>query len=100
MNKAKTLKRKLGNPRPFLECVLHSEETSELRTRFLSVAWDTDDIPNQVSINPNKKWKDINWKKVEKYVFKLQKLIYRASMPWRNPQDAQVPKTSDQKLLR
>ncbi|WP_375341292.1 group II intron reverse transcriptase/maturase [Okeania sp. SIO2C2] len=62
MNKAKTLKRKLGNPRP-----------------FLSVAWDTDDIPNQVSINPNLKWKDINWKKVEKYVFKLQKLIYRAS---------------------
>ncbi|WP_293080363.1 group II intron reverse transcriptase/maturase [Okeania sp. SIO3B5] len=62
MNKAKTLKRKLGNPRP-----------------FLSVAWDTDDIPNQVSTNPNLKWKDINWKKVEKYVFKLQKLIYRAS---------------------
>ncbi|RQH27876.1 hypothetical protein D5R40_26345, partial [Okeania hirsuta] len=25
-----------------LECVLHSEETSELRTRFLSVAWDTE----------------------------------------------------------
>ncbi|NEQ37258.1 MAG: group II intron reverse transcriptase/maturase [Okeania sp. SIO3I5] len=62
MNKAKTLKRRLGNPKP-----------------FLSVAWDTDDIPNQVSINPNLKWKDINWKKVEKYVFKLQKLIYRTS---------------------
>ncbi|NEP82077.1 MAG: RNA-dependent DNA polymerase, partial [Okeania sp. SIO3B3] len=62
MNKAKTLKRKLGNPSP-----------------FLSVAWDTNDIPNQISINPNIKWKDINWKKVEKYVFKLQKLIYRAS---------------------
>jgi len=79
MNKAKTLKRKLGSPRPFLECVLHSKETSELRTRFLSVAWNTDDIPNQVSVNPNLKWKDINWKKVEKYVFKLQKLIYKAS---------------------
>ncbi|NES05952.1 MAG: group II intron reverse transcriptase/maturase, partial [Okeania sp. SIO2F4] len=80
MNKAKTLKRRLGNPKPFLECVLHSEETSELRTRFLSVAWDTDDIPSQTSVNPNLKWKDIDWKRVEKNVFKLQKLIYRASM--------------------
>ncbi|NEQ39600.1 MAG: RNA-dependent DNA polymerase, partial [Okeania sp. SIO3I5] len=62
MNKAKTLKRKLGNPKP-----------------FLSVAWDTDDIPSQVSVNPNLKWRDINWKRVEKNVFKLQKLIYRAS---------------------
>ncbi|WP_293132262.1 group II intron reverse transcriptase/maturase [Okeania sp. SIO3I5] len=79
MNKAKTLKRRLGNPKPFLECVLHSEGTSELRTRFLSVAWDTDDIPYQVSVNPNLKWTDINWRRVEKNVFKLQKLIYRAS---------------------
>ncbi|WP_293145148.1 group II intron reverse transcriptase/maturase [Okeania sp. SIO3I5] len=62
MNKAKTLKRRLGNPRP-----------------FLSVAWDTDDIPYQVSVNPNLKWTDINWRRVEKNVFKLQKLIYRAS---------------------
>ncbi len=62
MNKAKTLKRKLGNPRP-----------------FLSVAWDTDDIPSQVSINQTLKWRDVNWKRVEKSVFKLQKLIYRAS---------------------
>ncbi|WP_293142447.1 group II intron reverse transcriptase/maturase [Okeania sp. SIO3I5] len=54
-------------------------ETSELHTRFLSVAWDTDDIPNQASINPNLKWKDINWRRVEKNVFKLQKLIYKAS---------------------
>ncbi|GGA39391.1 reverse transcriptase N-terminal domain-containing protein [Okeania sp. KiyG1] len=63
MNKAQTLKRRLGNPK-----------------LFLSVAWDTEDIPSQVSINPNLKWKDINWKKVEKSVFRLQKLIYRASM--------------------
>ncbi|NER06453.1 MAG: RNA-dependent DNA polymerase, partial [Okeania sp. SIO3C4] len=63
MNQAQTLKRKLGSPKS-----------------FLSVAWDTEDIPSQVSINPNLKWKDINWKKVEKSVFKLQKLIYRASM--------------------
>ena len=62
MNKAKTLKRNLGNPKP-----------------FLSVAWDTNNIPFQVSANPNLKWKDINWKRVEKNVFKLQKLIYRAS---------------------
>ncbi len=62
MNKAKTLKRHLGNPKP-----------------FLSVAWDTDDIPSQISVNPNLKWRDIDWKKVEKFVFKLQKLIYRAS---------------------
>ena len=62
MNKAKTLKRRLGNPKP-----------------FLSVAWDTDDIPTRVCINPNLKWKDINWKRVEKNVYKLQKLIYRAS---------------------
>ena len=62
MNKAKTLKRQLGDPRP-----------------FLSVAWDTDDIPDPVCINPNLKWRDINWRRVEKNVFKLQKLIYRAS---------------------
>ncbi|GGA16813.1 hypothetical protein CYANOKiyG1_30960 [Okeania sp. KiyG1] len=80
MNKAQTLKRRLGNPKPFLECVLHSEETSELRTRFLSVARDTEDIPSQISINPNLKWRDIDWKKVEKSVFRLQKLIYKASM--------------------
>ena len=62
MNKAKTLKRKLGNPKS-----------------FLSVAWDTDDIPSQISVNPKLKWKDIKWKQVKKNVFKLQKLIYRAS---------------------
>ncbi|NEP85204.1 MAG: RNA-directed DNA polymerase [Okeania sp. SIO3B3] len=37
-------------------------------------------MPSQISINPTLKWKDINWKKVEKSVFRLQKLIYRASM--------------------
>ncbi len=62
MNKAKTLKRKLGNPKT-----------------FLSVAWNTDDIWSQTSINPTSKLRDIDWKKVEKYVFKLQKLIYKAS---------------------
>ena len=62
MNKAKTLKRSWENPQPFLR-----------------VGWDTNDIPDLCSVNPNLKWKDINWKKVEKYVFKLQKLIYKAS---------------------
>jgi hypothetical protein len=45
----------------------------------LSVAWNTDYIPSQVSINPHLKGRDIDWKPVEKNVFKLQKLIYRAS---------------------
>ena len=62
MNKAKTLKRKLGNPKP-----------------FLSVAWDTDDIPDPVCINPNLKGQDIDWRRVEKNVFKLQRFIYKAS---------------------
>ena len=60
MNKAKTLKRHSGNPRS-----------------FLSVAWDTEDNGLQVSISPM--WEDIDWKLVLKNVFKLQKLIYRAS---------------------
>ena len=62
MNKAKTLKRKIGNSEP-----------------FLSVAWNTDNIPSQVSVNQGLKWTDIDWTMVEKNVFKLQKLIYRAS---------------------
>ena len=38
------LKRKLGSPKP-----------------FLSVAWDSNDIPSQVSVNLNIKWNNINW---------------------------------------
>ncbi len=45
MNKAKTLKRHLGNPKP-----------------FLSVAWNTDDIPSQVSV---KSVKTHYWKLAE-----------------------------------
>ena len=60
MNKAKTLKRHSGNPRS-----------------FLSVAWDTEDNGLQVSISPV--WEDVDWKLVLKNVFKLQKLIDRAS---------------------
>ena len=62
MNKAKTLKRKLGNRKPFFR-----------------VAWDTEDILELVGINRGLKGRDIDWRRVEKYVFKLQKLIYRAS---------------------
>ena len=62
MNKAKTLRRHNGNHQP-----------------FLSVAWDTDDTPSQVSIKAAREWQDIDSKRVEKNVFKLQKLIYRAS---------------------
>ena len=83
MNKAKTLKRKLGNPKSFLR-----------------VAWDIDDIQSQVNVNPSFEWKDINWKRVEKNVFKLQKLIYRASSRGEIRKMRKIPKTSDQKLLR
>ncbi|MGD1702216.1 hypothetical protein [Dapis sp. BLCC M229] len=83
--KAKTRKRKLGHPKPFLECVLHSEETSSISTRFLSVAWDTDDIPSQVSLNPNLKWKDVDWKRVEKSVYKLHAFNLQSIHEWRNP---------------
>ena len=58
MNKAKTLKRRLGNTKA-----------------FFSVAWNTEDIPSQITF----KWRDIDWKRTLKNVFKLQKLIYRAS---------------------
>ncbi|NES08326.1 MAG: hypothetical protein F6K22_39580 [Okeania sp. SIO2F4] len=68
MNKAKTLKRRLGDPKP-----------------FLSVAWDTDDIPDPVCINPNLKWRDINWRRVEKNVFKLHAFNLQSIQPWRNP---------------
>ena len=62
MNKAKTLKRHNGNP-----------------NLFLSVAWDTDDTLSQISINPNFSWRDIDGKRAQKNVSKLQKLIYIAS---------------------
>ena len=62
MNKAKTLRRHNGNHQP-----------------FLSVAWDTDDTLSQISINPNFSWRDIDWKRAQKNVSKLQKLIYIAS---------------------
>ena len=72
MNKAKTLKINLENPK-----------------LFLSVAWDTEDILSQVSIKLALKWRDTDWKKVEKNVLKLQKLIYRASSRGKqNQQDA------------
>jgi hypothetical protein len=44
-----------------------------------SVVWESDDIPTDVSVNPEVEWRNINWKLVEKRVFKLQKLIFKAS---------------------
>ena len=43
MNKAKTLKRRLNNSEP-----------------YLSVVWNTYNISNQLDVNPNFKWKDID----------------------------------------
>ena len=45
--------------------------------RFRMV-WE-DDIPVYAGIEPNLKWKEILWKKLEKRVYKLQKRIYKAS---------------------
>lgn len=46
---------------------------------WLRIVWTTDDIPYQACENPTVKWRDIQWKKVERWVFKLQKRIYQAS---------------------
>ncbi|MCH2049845.1 MAG: hypothetical protein MK289_15530 [Trichodesmium sp. ALOHA_ZT_67] len=43
------------------------------------MAWDTDDTLSQISINPNFSWRDIDGKRAQKNVSKLQKLIYIAS---------------------
>lgn len=41
------------------------------------VEW-KDDIPIFRGIDANQQWKDINWKKVERVVYKLQTRIYKA----------------------
>jgi len=43
-----------------------------------SVEWE-EDIPQDISIVPDVEWRSINWKQVERKVFKLQKLIFKAS---------------------
>ncbi|MCH2047458.1 MAG: reverse transcriptase N-terminal domain-containing protein [Trichodesmium sp. St16_bin4-tuft] len=82
MKKARTLKNNFEHPK---QC--------------LRVAWGLDDIPSKVCVNHSLKWKNIEWKKIEKYVFKLPKLIYRASSPDEICFSAQILKTSEQKLL-
>jgi hypothetical protein len=44
-----------------------------------SVAWDINDMVKDVSLVPEVEWRNINWKVVERRVFKLQKLIFKAS---------------------
>ncbi len=44
-----------------------------------SVAWDIDDMATDISLVPDVEWRNINWKVVERRVFKLQKLIFKAS---------------------
>ena len=43
------------------------------------VEWGKDDIAQDVGVIPSLEWRNINWKLVQKRVFKLQKLIFRAS---------------------
>ncbi len=62
------------------------------------MAWNTYDTPNPVCINLNMVWIDLKWKKLEKYIFKLQKLIYRASSRGQIRKMPLDQKTSDQKL--
>ncbi len=58
-------------------------------TIYDSVVWESDDIPTDVSVNPEMEWRNINWKLVEKRVFKLSFThLLQSIQPWRNPQDA------------
>jgi RNA-directed DNA polymerase len=49
--------------------------------------------PNSNSLVNIEGWKDINWKKVEKYVFKLQKQIFKASKSGNLKKVRQLQKT-------
>ncbi len=44
-----------------------------------SVVWDINDMAQDVSQVPEVEWRNINWKVVERRVFKLQQLIFKAS---------------------
>ena len=46
---------------------------------YESVVWDQNDMVQDISIVPDVEWRNINWKKVQRRVFKLQRLIYKAS---------------------
>jgi len=67
---------------------------------YESVEWDQFDLVKDTNIVPDVEWRSINWKVVERKVFKLQKLIFKASSRGDISFPAQVPKASDQKLLR
>jgi len=44
-----------------------------------SVVWDQFDMATDVSQEPTVEWRSLNWKLIERRVYKLQKLIFRAS---------------------
>jgi RNA-directed DNA polymerase len=44
-----------------------------------SVVWDQFDMANDVSQVPEVEWRSLNWKYIERRVFKLQRLIFKAS---------------------
>jgi RNA-directed DNA polymerase len=46
---------------------------------YESVVWGQDDMVQDTSIVPDVEWRNIDWKKVQRHVFKLQRLIYKAS---------------------
>jgi hypothetical protein len=44
-----------------------------------SVVWDQFDMAIDVSQEPETEWRSLNWKQIERRVFKLQRLIFKAS---------------------
>ncbi|NEO71382.1 MAG: RNA-directed DNA polymerase [Moorea sp. SIO3H5] len=46
---------------------------------YESVEWSENDIAQDVSIVPDVEWRNLDWKTIQRRVFKLQKLIYKAS---------------------
>jgi len=65
-----------------------------------SVVWDQFDMATDVSQEPETEWRSLNWKHIERRVFKLQRLIFKASSRGEVSFQAQIPKAFDQKLLR
>ncbi len=46
---------------------------------YESVVWGQDDLVQDISIVPDVEWRNIDWKTVQRRVFKLQRLIFKAS---------------------
>ena len=57
-------------------------------------------MPNTNSQQNIVGWRNINWHKVERYVFKLQKRIYAASRRGDVKQGAKTPKNIDEVLVK